>query len=457
MDVLLVHPPRVFGSKRLEAAKTYRMPLGLLYTAAALEKEGFSVRVIDAFAERMTLDNVLDAVSRERPKVVGISATTLQTPAAVQLGKSLRGQDTVVCLGGPHVSADPLFIKRMPFFDFALAGEAEISFPRLVKDVLNGKTVKGVKAGLMVENLDSLPFPARHLLDYKNYLIEEHKYNFINLIANRGCPFNCVYCSSPVSRRRVRYRSPKSVVDEIEACTKERKVSLYMFEDDSLTLSRKQVFEMCNELKKRGLVRDWICETRIDLVDEALLKEMHEAGCAEISFGIESGNERIRNQIVKKNIKQADIYRVFKMCKNIGIKTDGYFMMGFPTETEKELEDTVQLCTSLDATIFGIHLTVPMPGAEIYRQAIEEGIMDKNHWDRYAKGEEKDVPVYVPKGITLAKIEEARKKAYRKFYFTPKFILKRLMHDLKSPHLLKRDFLLALSIYRFGKTATGRD
>lgn len=239
------------------------------------------------------------------------------------------------------MTADPEFVNRFNLFDFGVIGDGEITFLDLTKRILQGERVKGLFAGKRVKDLDLLPFPARHLIDLTKYYDEYYGYHFATVHTTRGCPFNCVFCSNPVTGREVRFRSPKNVVDEIEYVMAKSKAKYILFTDDTFTLNRKRSVILCNEILRRGLRISWGCETRADLVDESLLRLMHKSGCQLIAFGVESGNEELRMKVIRKRITNGQLFRAFRICHKLKIETAAYCMLGFPSETKQKMYETL--------------------------------------------------------------------------------------------------------------------
>jgi len=457
VSVLLVNSPQSFlevhrvGEKRKSGEFLAYPPLGILYLASVLEKEGIEVNIIDCPARGSGTKEVAHAIEKEKPSIVGISATTPQTRTTVQLAKTLKknfGRGMVIGLGGAHVTADPDFINRFPYFDFALTGEGEITFTRIVKEILKGKKIKGIYHGKAPANLDDIPFPARHLIDNDLYFMPIHGKKFTSILGSRGCPYNCLYCSRPVIGRNVRYRSPRNVIDEMEECIREYGIEWFQFVDDTMTLNRNHTIQFCEEVIDRKLEVEWGCQTRVDLVDENLLMTMYTSGCREISFGVESGNERIR-KILRKSFSTETVFKAFKLCRKIGIETVAFFMLGLPTETTKELFQTVNFGKKIDASYIAVHVTTPFPGSDLFTLAINEESIPIDIWDKYTRNEfGNNLPTYVPNTLTRKSLLEAQKQAYRNFYFRPQYILRRLFLDTHSMKKLKQDLRTALILMR---------
>jgi radical SAM superfamily enzyme YgiQ (UPF0313 family) len=460
MSVVLVYPPNYFKEGTLQKEPYGGIeerwgkapPLGILYLAAALLKSGVEVRIVDLNSLKLGLKEGVDLIAKSKPRVIGISATSFQLRGAVQLAERLKEEleNVLIGLGGVHISVDPDFINRFSVFDFGLVGEGEITFPSIVTRILKGEKVKGVFYGQLPTILDELSPPARQLIDETDYFSEQ---KFATILATRGCPYNCIFCSIKGLRgQKVRFRSPTNVADEMQQ-VRDMGIKRFWFVDDTFAVNRQYVFRLCEEIINRKLDVEWWCETRVESIDETLLKVMRKAGCIQISFGIESGSERVRINAIRKNFTNDQAVRAFKLCKKFGISTEAYLMMGFPTETVEDLYSTANFPAQLGADIIGVHITQILPGSDLFTLAVKEGRIVPNIYDQYAKGMLKGaLPVYVPDGLSLSILKSARKKAYRKFYFRPKFLMRRLTKDLRSFEAFKNDIRMALKLYLEGKT-----
>jgi len=364
--------------------------------------------------------------------------------------RSQLDREIVTGLGGPHASADPEIITRFPYFDFTITGEAEITLPKIIAKFLKDKEKPaGVYPGEAPLDLDELPSPAYHLVDWSLY---QKAYRTNPIMASRGCPFHCIFCSIPAIERRTRYRRPQRVVAEMKLLKGLTGCSHFTFLDDTLTLNRKFFWEVCEEIINQRLGITFEGHTRANLLDEELVRKMKQAGLTELIFGVESGSERIRNQVIGKGIKDKDVFKAVRLCKKYKIKADLYLMLGFPTETREEIEKTVNFPWRVRPFVFGLHITLPLPGAPLWDQAIAQGKIPADTIDRYARGELGEGfynawPYYVPDGLTLQDLKEAQARAYRKYYlYNPRFLLKKIGEDLRSPRMFKNDLKRALSI-----------
>jgi len=442
--------------------------LEILYLAAVLEEEKISVKVVDDLDASLSLVEIIKTIKKDQPKIVGISSTTSQIKSTVEIAKALKREfhdGIIIGIGGCHVSADTGIIKKFPFFDFCVVGEGEITFTEIAKDIIsNNKKIKGVFIGKPVENLDKLPFPAYRLVDMDRY--KSKGMTDYPIISTRGCPMKCIFCSRPGMSgfgRMVRSRSPENIIKEIESVCGEYN-GRFNFQDDSFTVDREKTFKFCKEVIKRKLKIKWCAGgVRIDKVDEEIVDLMYKAGCTGFCFGIESGSERVRNMIVHKGIWDNQIINALKICSKYPLDVQLSLVIGFPTETIEEMRETVMFGKRMvDLGInclefIAIMLAVPLPGAELFTQAVNESKIPSNIVDKYIKGElgegfRDNWPVYIPDEITLQQMNNLRRKGYQSFYFSPYYIKRRIKKDISSPGRLKRDFKEVISIIKSARS-----
>lgn len=449
-DVVLIHAPISFENQETPVGdQTSNPPIGILYIAAYLEKEGFSVKVCDPVPQGMNLEKVVKRIAKEKPKIIGISAVTFGTRSAVQIAKAIKkefGSKIPVGLGGMHMSCDPTFIKRFPFFDFGVVGEGELVMAKLTRKASKNQKVRGLFEAPIIKDLDSLPFPARHLINPDDYYSPHGGKKgkpVATMISSRGCPYRCTFCSQPKNRAAYRARSGKNIVDEMEQIY-ETYAGQYSFVCDTMTIYKEKIMEMCEEVLRRRLKVKWLANTRVNLVDEELIAKMAEAGCTDLFFGVESGNSRIRNEVVHKNITDKQIEKAMKLCWKHGIQSNIFMMLGFPTETKKEIQDTINYPILSGADIMGIHITWPQPGSPLFDDAIKDGIIPKTIIDDFVNGKlGQDFysfwPLYIPKGLALEDLMKAKRVAYQKFYLRPSWFFRRLLWYFRTPEKFSQD------------------
>ena len=428
--------------------------MGTMYMAAILEKEGYEVGIIDNRDNYYSIKQIVEIVKQQKPLIVGHSSMTSNIRGTVQLAKALKekfGNEISFGLGGPHASADPEIIYRFPYFDWVVTGEADLTIKDIAKRIIkNGEKLTGVIAGEAPTNLDALPFPAWHLITWKRYKVTTN-----NIMASRGCPFRCVFCSIPAIKRVSRFRSPKNVVDEMLAVKHYTKKNMYTFLDDTLTLNRQFTVDLMNLIIAANLNIKFEGHTRANLVDEELIILMKKAGLVELIFGVESGSERVRNQVIGKGVNDEHIENAMQLCKKHGIKADMYLMLSFPTESKDEVEITVNYPKRMKPNIFGLHITIPLPGARIWELAIDEGAIHKDTIDKYINGEFGDHfneawPFYVNKNLSLDYLKEAQARAYKEYYMTPQYVWHRIKNDIRNVDAIKKDIKQGLSLFKSG-------
>jgi radical SAM superfamily enzyme YgiQ (UPF0313 family) len=247
-------------------------------------------------------------------------------------------------------------------------------------------------------------------------------------------------------------------VEEMRLATAYMHTNYFTFIDDTLTLNREFANQLCDELIRQKVDFRWEAQTRASLIDDRLLKKMKRAGCYELIFGVESGNERIRLEVIHKGIRDRDIKEAMRLCHKHGILADYYLMLGFPEEGKKEIEDTVNFALKFpwEPNVIGVHITIPLPGSQIFGQAIEEGVIPKDVVDRFIRGEygphfNDCWPLYHNKEVPLSYLREARGRAYKKFYFRPSYFWHRIKTDWRIDWRRKQDFEKARELLSLGR------
>jgi radical SAM superfamily enzyme YgiQ (UPF0313 family) len=464
LDVLLINPLISYTDKSGDSPDDnyhHYPPLGYLYLAAALREKGFNVDVIHT-STILSLKQTLALIKRKKPRIIGLSAMLANMRGAYQLASEIKKKikpSPVIILGGHHVSSDPDVINRYSCFDIGVTGEGEITLPEIVSKIIRNKEkIAGVIAGKLPPNLDKLPFPARDLIDIK--LLKAKP--IASLITSRGCPYNCVFCSRPAISRTIRYRSPKLIVAEMKEIYETTGIKEFCFHDDTFNLSEEHVFGVCQEIIDSGIKFSWVCQGRFNLVTEKTIKMMAQAGCYKIMFGVESGNERIRNMVIGKGITNAQIKKGINLCWKYNIEPDCFLMLGFPTETKKELYDTVNFGKNFLPNMLGANITQPYPGSKLWNDLVKKKQIDPKRIDDYILGKlgegfRTSWPGYTPDGLTRADLIEARTLAHKRFYLSPKYILKRLSRDITSWQRMHENILQAFSIFRYGQSYRKRN
>lgn len=355
-QVIFIYPPVYYQKNIPQVLDVSYPPLGILYLASVLEQNNISVKVIDVGAQKQSLTQTLKIIKKEKPVIVGFSAMTPLLQGTVTLAKKIKNLDKniKICLGGPHISADPNFINRVKYFDFAITGEAEDTFLDTYKKIIKNQKIDKIIISKTPKNLSLIPWPAYHLIDLSKY------HQTASIMATRGCPYNCYYCSRPCISNIVRCRQVKDVVGEMDSLFSHCGGN-YLFQDDSLTINRDFMVDFCNQLIKQKKKYRWAGYTRVDLVDDKLLKLMSQAGCYSLTFGIESGDEKIRNEVVLKKFSNKKVIDTIKLCNKFNIEANGFFMFGHPTEKPKNLLNTIEFVLKNDFKIIGVFVPKSCP------------------------------------------------------------------------------------------------
>ena len=432
MKILLINPP----PRKITNESVVVPPLGLAYLAAVLEKANFDVKILDAFALQLSWNDFEVAVKHERSDLVGISGMSPVIDTTFRAAKICKKYSKYIVMGGPHVSIfkDEVF-NQCPEVDFAIYGEGEIAFLEFIKRLDENTDFKNVRGLIsrdrvnppqeLIENLDSIPFPARHLLPNSSYkYVLSVKENVTTMFTSRGCTYKCIFCDKSVFGSKWRSRSPENILDEIEKIIKDIKVDSIIFYDDLFTLKKERVLKFCEEILKRRIKIDWKCEGRADLVDEEMLSLMKRAGCSMIAYGVESGNEKGLEYLNKKTHLE-DIRKAFKLTHKAGIRTMAYFILGIPNETYNDELKTIEFAKELNPTYAQFSALSPYYGTWIYEEAKRRG------WYREINAQnpvDKDLkkPVVISENWDEEKIKKIIKVAHQKFYMKPSYIIKKL-------------------------------
>ncbi len=376
-------------------------PIGLMYIAAVLEKEGYEVIIIDAYLERLRQIELSKRIIEQDPDIVGITTDSCNFHESLRIAKLVKKSvsHAITVMGGPHATVRAKEVIQYPEVDVVVFGEGEYTMLDIVRRVENGTSLKGCEGCFYkenskiifnpprqrIENLDALPFPARHLLDYKKYpRTYTHggiKKPVDTVSTSRGCPFNCSFCSNRVIwGKKYTTRSPKNVVDEIEYLVAEYGTKGIYFREDNFTLNNERVLEICEGLRKRKIEIEWECSSRVDLVNKNLLKEMYKAGCRAIWYGIESGFQKTLKKL-NKGITVEQSREAVKITKEVGIKVGGSFMIGIPGETMEDIEKTLQLIKELKCTPTALTYFYAIPDSELYREVVQNSWIDSAYGD----------------------------------------------------------------------------
>ncbi|MCU0848984.1 MAG: B12-binding domain-containing radical SAM protein [Spirochaetes bacterium] len=400
--VMLINPPYPFE-------ESPSPPFGLMSLAAYLEEKGFEVIIEDYVVNPYSDERVRKTIERFRPSFVGATAVTMNVNRALSILGECRNADPglVILLGGPHATFDPgSILESNPHIDYIVRREGEITTAELLASLIKGNDIESIK-GIsfrkngtaihapdrpFIEDINILPYPARHLVELGKYRAIGLP---VNMVTSRGCPFECVFCvGSKMVGRRVRYFAVDRVVDEFEMLSKKgfRQINIV---DDLFTSNRERCISVCIEIIERGIDHPWTAFARVDTVSPDLLSWMKRAGCTTLCFGIESGNQGILNR-VKKKINLDGIKKAVDMCNGAGIVPMTSYILGLPGETPETVRETLELARRLSPS-YGYHILAPFPGTEVREKKEEFGIrILSDDWDRYDANQSVSESVTMP-------------------------------------------------------------
>ena len=430
LKVTLVNPPAPTGS-------TGHLPfalLGLGYLAAVLEKNNYHVDVIDCQVLGLSFEDFRNEIEKKQPSIVGVTSTTLTYKSALQIVRIAKEAcpKSITAIGGPHVTFwDDKALEECPELDLVIRKEGEYTLLELVQRIDAGKNYDDVVGTTCrnkgkikrnpdrpyIENLDELPFPARHLWPMDR--LREYE-DILYLATSRGCVYWCEFCSTVrMHGRKYRMRTPKNVVDELELLHKSYGVSKFTFCDDAFTVDSDRTMEICREIKNRKLVIEWNCGTRVDMLTKELLCEMKEAGCISVWFGVESGSQDVLD-CMKKGISPEQTKKVFSWVREVGLKPVPNVILGFPGETKETAWKTIKFVEKISPDEVGFYnVATPFPGTPMYDLVIEKGWLRVTDFDKY----DTTKAIFETPWLSMKDLGRFRERAFHHFYIRPGFFL----------------------------------
>ncbi len=449
LSLTLVNPPQF--------TQYPQPPLGLALLAAILEAKGYKVTILDANALNIRPKDIVPLVSEA--DVIGITAMTPTVAAALEIARLLKqtSPDRSIIMGGAHVTLLPEeTLHSAPEIDVIVRGEGDFSLIEYMEALGEGRPVKDIP-GLSYSidgnilhtqdrepllDMDSLPFPAYHLLPWHCYRLHPPHGRSMPLAAvvtSRGCPYRCAYCSKPVFGKKFRAQSAERVVAELAYLKDRFGVKEIAFYDDSFTIDKKRVHEIAEKILRTDLKLTWTCETRVNLVDPDLLRHMKQAGCYSVAYGIESASPEIITTLCKDTTLE-QVEKAVADSRKAGLQVVGYFMLGSPGETIWTIRQTIEFAKRLKVDFAQFSLTTPFPGTELYDIYMKdyEGSIP---WESfvYAGTDNPATPIFESDLLDRQALEYWMRRAYRGFYLRPAYIWQRLK-GIRSLDDLKMNF-----------------
>jgi anaerobic magnesium-protoporphyrin IX monomethyl ester cyclase len=415
-------------------------PIGLMYVAAALEKAGFKVQMLDNYLMKKSNEEIKQLITQINPGIVGITCGSATYPRCVETSKAIKQvkPDCKIVVGGWHASYMPDSLLANPEIDYVVMGEGERAIAELATAITygneksaasisgvavkrNGENIKNPPK--YIENMDEIPYPARHLLPLELYdrTIEYLDAKPADVMSiSRGCVYNCGFCETRKLWGNIcRGFSPQRVIGEIQDLQNRYGTKGIYFINDNFTLRKKETAELCNLMLENKLDLEWVCDTRVDLVNNELLSLMRKAGCKTIWFGVESASQKILQRI-GRNTSPQEVETAFKLCRKNGIKTACSFMLGLPDETLKDMEDSLKFAKKLNPDWCQFNTFIAYPDSRLYNELLDKG--------NYVKLDEFLLSVKTDE-FDYDSLMMVQRRFFKEFHMTPKQILKRIRRE----------------------------
>lgn len=463
--VLLIYPPSGIMNREDRCQQPVKElivipplpPTDLLYMAAIAERAGCIAMVKDYSLDAQTGIDLVRDINEFKPDYLVINVTTPTVKTDLQyctIAKEILPELKIIAKGAHFLTFAEETLKAFPNLDYAIKGEPELT----LEELLNGKEINEIQ-GLIWrnsdeivtnpvrpfnDNLDALPYPARHLVDNSRFRRPDNNKMQAVIKVSRGCPYHCFFClATPVAGTKVRVRSPQNILGEIRECIEKYKIRDFIFWSDIFNFDRKWAVELCEAIIASGLKFTWAANTRADTADLELARLMYKAGCRLVSIGVESGNQEMLDKMGKKTTLE-QIRQTVRDFKKAGMKVYNYFVIGLPWESEQTVEDTINFAIELDSDFINFYTAVAFPGTKFYNYVQENSLTDSSNMlelfnDIYY------YPVTRSHHLSKERIFELHKKAVKKFYLRPKFILKTLL-SIRSINEFKNYAKAALAI-----------
>lgn len=448
LKILLIVPPEksyleASANQKIDKKREARPRLGIFYVATYLKSRqpDVELKVIDCPSENISFEQYENIVKQFKPDLIGITAVTFTIIDALETVKVTKRilSNTFICIGGFHSTLFPRETLRQHGVDFVVVGEGEITFNELVKELKNETqnfyTIRGLgfrdgaeiiinPSRSLIEDLDGLPFPDYHLVNIKNYTHVLGKNAVtLSLQSSRGCPFGCIFCD--IRRTKFRFRSAKSIVEEISYWYNENIRSFFMV-DDNFVIRHERLLDICSQIKERKMKIDFKISARVNAVNREMLIALKDAGCSRINFGVESGHKKHLDYL-EKGITPEQIEGAFYVCREVGIEAFAYMMIGIPGETKEEMYDELNFLKRIKADYASFAVCSPYPKTQLYEKLLKKGIIKHDYWQDFADNPIEDfVMPLVPGHYSSGELRAIQADLTRKFYFSSRLIFKKL-------------------------------
>jgi len=438
MKIILINPPWIVHGKKnvWRNVASIMPPLGIAWLGAVLEKEGHKVKILDAHAMHMSIRQIGQWLRENAPfDIVGITGTTPLIQNVYEISSLIKAEykNVRIILGGVHPTVMPEEALLKKTVDIVARGEGERTILDVAADLpltvidgisyLERDTIVHNPDRELIKDLNSIPFPAYHLLPMEKYRPASgaaKRLPATSVLATRGCPGRCSFCYR-IFGSRLRSRSGRLVAEEVKLLQERYGIKEICFYDDTFTAIKKEVLAFCQSLHDLDIDLSWSCFSRIDTFNEDIFREMKENGCHQVMYGVETANHKILKNI-NKRANPETVETVIRATQKIGIEVRGAFMLGNPGETELTMEENIRFAIDLEPDLAIFNITTPFPGTEMFKWADENNFLRTKDWVDY----DLSTPVMNLPTVSHEKIKLYYQKAYRRFYGRPGFIWKRL-------------------------------
>ena len=448
MKVVLINPPstnEIMGNNPsiIESSRGCNPPLGILFLAGyLLENTDHEVSVIDCQVEALDYSKLALRLQALEFDVAGVTAMTFTLLDVIDTIKTVRqvNAGAKIVLGGPHVNLFPEESIALDDVDYLVLGEGEIAFSKLLDAMQNNSSVEGIKGIVtykddeiinngpseMIEDLDKLAFPARQLVPYEKYSsLLAKRMPITTMFTSRGCPFKCSFCNRPHLGKKFRAHSAGRVIEEFQNCL-DLGIHEFLIYDDTFTVNKQRVKDVCRIAIENKLDIGFDIRARVDTIDEEMLILLKKAGCRGIHYGIEAGTEKIL-KVLNKGISLDRAKEVFDLTKKYKMQTLAYFMIGAPTETIDDINETFRVARWLKPDFLHMTILTPFPGTPIYLDGLASGAIKTDYWREFSKNPTKEfAPPFIDENFSKQELQELIVKGYKMFYMRPSYIIKKI-------------------------------
>jgi anaerobic magnesium-protoporphyrin IX monomethyl ester cyclase len=457
---ILLLNPRISGDVRygkFKSVGSYLPPYGLLSIAGVLEQKGHAVKIIDADTQKgLTLDDIRQVINDFRPDIVGLTAYSIARRQVIDTAAFIKSiSPALIVVGGPHVIVFPEDLSDCDSIDILAYGEGEFTMSDIAEYYLSRKDISQIdgilykrdgqviktKSREFISDLDSLPYPAYHLLDdlegYKPMQLLYKRLPMVTFITGRGCPFNCIFCNS-IWGKKIRLNSPEYIAGFIRKMVREHHIKEILFYEDTFLINKDRVDRLCDIIISENIKIIWSCSANIRTVDKPILQKMKRAGCWLVSFGVESGN----NEVLKFIRKPSTVEEARQACRwadEAGLKIRGFFIIGHLIDTRETIRDTINLAKTLPLFTVNICILQLLPGSKVREIAHNYG--EVNYDLSLGTGHPGDTMSFVPKGLTVEYLHRMQRQAYFEFFVRPVQIW-RLVRSIDSLEDVKKYVVL---------------